>query len=157
MDQKHNVNDITSVGNFISLFYRNGVTNLSHEFAKYDIGYGQIQFLVKLYLEDGLKHDELTKIVHVDKATTTRAIGKLSDNGYVDVRQDSEDKRIYRVYLTEKAMEIREEVLAIVTAWEDQLLGALTEDESKTLFDLCNKVAIYNQWIEPSSKDNGLT
>ena len=136
-----------SIGSYLSILHRYGSCHLTHEFAKYNIGYGQIHFLMTLYQKDGLKHDALTKIVRVDKATTTRAISKLYDNGYVTVIQDDVDKRSYRVFLTEKALSIRAEALEIIDSWQQTLLRALSEDEIQQLSNIFYKIATSNELL----------
>lgn len=136
-----------SLGNYISIFYRIGSSYLSRKYETYQIGFGQYQFLLMLYLEDGLSQDELTKRVYVDKATTARAINKLKENGYVTVIIDRNDKRKHQVYLTEKSLTLKEELLTIAMEWEDKLLHSLTPEEQKTMFQLFHKISIANEWI----------
>lgn len=136
-----------SLGNYISIFYRIGSIHLSRKYETYRIGFGQYQFLIMLFLEDGLSQDELTKRVYVDKATTARAINKLKENGYVNVLVDSNDKRKHQVYLTEKSLSLKDELLSIAKGWEDKLLDALTKEEQETMFRLFHKIASTNEWI----------
>lgn len=136
-----------SLGNYISIFYRIGSSYLSHKYETYQIGFGQYQFLIMLYLEDGLSQEELTKRVYVDKATTARAINKLKENGYVTVIVDCNDKRKHQVYLTEKSLALKEELLTIAMEWENKLLHSLTPEEQKTMFQLFHKISIANEWI----------
>ena len=142
------MNDITSFSNYISLFYRTGLSLLTKEFAKYKLGYGQIQFLFQLYNQDGLRHDELTNRVHVDKATTTRAIKSLCENGYATVVQEESDKRIYKVFLTPKAYSIKEEAFEIVIRWEKKLGESLNVEEQQQLLSFCKRIAINNHLLE---------
>lgn len=136
-----------SIGNYISIFYRIGASYLSQKYQSYGIGYGQYQFLITLYFEDGLSQDELTKRIAVDKATTARAINKLKEVGYVTVKIDSVDKRVHRVMLTEKALEIKNEILEIATQWEKKLLTPLTDDDKETVQLIFKKIAVANNWI----------
>ncbi len=136
-----------SLGNYISIFYRIGSSYLSRKYETYQIGFGQYQFLIMLYLEDGLSQDELTKRVYVDKATTARAINKLKENGYVTVIVDRKDKRKHQVYLTEKSLALKEELLAIALEWENKLLHSLTPEEQTTMFQLFQKISLANEWI----------
>ena len=141
----HEIENI-AIGAYLSLFYRQGVSYLTSRFEPYHIGYGQIQFLVQLYLQDGLSNHDLTKIVRVDKATTTRALSKLYDQGDLEVKQDDMDKRKYQFYVTKQALAIKDEVIEIVTAWEQEMLSALTKEEQEVFQALCNKIAVKNEW-----------
>lgn len=129
-----------SIGSYISQFYRIGSSFLSKEYEKYDIGFGQYQFLLQLYLKDGISHDQLTELVSFDKATTTRAIKKLESEGYVKTVLNEHDKRKYHIYLTEKALVMRDKIFAISILWENNLIGSLTENELSTLVTLLKKI-----------------
>lgn len=139
--------DNISIGNYISSFYRIGTSFLAHNFEKYNIGFGQYQFLLQLYLEDGLSHEQLTQRVYVDKATTTRAVAKLCEKGYVTIKKDNADKRKYRIYLTEQADSIKNDVWMIASEWENQLLGCLDDDEVKMFSQITKKIAKKNKWM----------
>ncbi|ADZ85626.1 MarR family winged helix-turn-helix transcriptional regulator [Cellulosilyticum lentocellum] len=132
------------IGRYISYLHRLGANFLSKEYDQYEIGFGQYQFLLRLYLEDGVSHDELTEQVCVDKATTTRAIKKLEEKGYVRLAPNEKDKRKYHIYLTEKALMQKEEILEISRRWERQLIDGLEQEELNQLFYLLRKITRYN-------------
>lgn len=133
-----------SVGRYVGHFYRQRQSFLSKEYKELGIGAGQYQFLINLYLKDGLSHDELTEKMSVDKATTTRAIIKLEEAGYVRRVLNEHDKRKYHIYLTEKAISKKDEVLRIAALWENKMVGTLTEDEVITLLSIMRKIAKNN-------------
>lgn len=132
------------IGRYISYLHRLGANFLSKEYDQYEIGFGQYQFLLRLYLEDGVSHDELTEQVCVDKATTTRAIKKLEEKGYVRLAPNEKDKRKYHIYLTQKALAQKEEILEISRRWERQLIDGLEQEELNQLFYLLRKITRYN-------------
>lgn len=130
-----------TVGRYVGNFYRQGQSFLLKHYKELGIGAGQYQFLMTLYLKDGLSHDELTERMSVDKATTTRAIMKLEEEGYVTKVLNEEDKRKYHIYLTEKAISKKDEVLRISKLWEDHLIKSLTEEEVESLLYMMRKIA----------------
>lgn len=133
-----------SIGRYISHLHRIGANFLSKEYEEYDIGSGQYQFLLQLYLQDGMSHDELTEKISVDKATTTRAIKKLESSGYIKMIVHPQDKRKYLIYLTDKALQEKEEIIDISLKWNHQLVGSLSPDELDMLFALLRKIARHN-------------
>lgn len=130
-----------SIGSYIGYFYRYGQSFLCKEYKEYGIGAGQYQFLVHLYMKDGISHDELTEKMSVDKATTTRSIIKLEESGYVIRKINENDKRKYRIYLTDKAISKKEDILMIASMWEDKLIGDLSNEELEELHCLLTKIA----------------
>ena len=130
-----------SIGTYISNFYRLGTSFLSREYKDYGIGSGQYQFLFLLYEQDGVSHDLLTEKMAVDKATTTRAIMKLEEEGYVKRIVDKNDKRKYQIFLTDKAKEKKEEILEIGSRWEKRLISCLEQEEFEILQNILCKIA----------------
>lgn len=130
------------MASYISNFYRLGASFLSKEYKDFGIGSGQYQFLLSLYVEDGVSHDKLTEKMSVDKATTTRAIIKLEEEGYVNRVLDTDDKRKYKIFLTDKAKDKKDEILLIGSDWEQRLIGCLNPEEFKHLEYLFKKMLI---------------
>ncbi|MEG0320481.1 MAG: MarR family transcriptional regulator, partial [Niameybacter sp.] len=87
---------------------------------------------------------ELTERISIDKANTTRAIKKLEETGYIEMKVNEQDKRKYHIFLTEKALVAKDEILAISFRWNDHLVGMLSQDELDTLYILLRKIARNN-------------
>ncbi|MDU2064090.1 MAG: MarR family transcriptional regulator [Sporomusaceae bacterium] len=65
---------------------------------------GQFVFLTRICENPGIHFAELSQILKVDKATTTKAVQKLMKEGYVERRRDEQDKRIWHLYPSEAAL-----------------------------------------------------
>ena len=98
------------IGKYISQLYRKGGTQISKEISTFGIGQGQLMFLTQLYKQDGISQEELTEILRIDKGTTARAIKKLEEENLVTRIKDEQDRRAYKVYLTEKAKSIESNI-----------------------------------------------
>ena len=136
-------NSCQSVGKYISVIHRTGSSFLSKEFSKFNIGSGQYMYLIHLYKNDGLSQEELTEILNIDKGTTAKSIKKLETEGFVMRVKDKNDKRINRVYLTPKALEIKDEFLSSINAWENTLTSNLSYAEKEQALTLLKKIT-YN-------------
>ena len=136
-------NSCQSVGKYISIIHRTGSSFLSKEFSKFNIGSGQYMYLIHLYKNDGLSQEELTEILNIDKGTTAKSIKKLETEGFVMRVKDKNDKRINRVYLTPKAIEIKDEFLSSINAWENTLTSNLSYAEKEQAVTLLKKIT-YN-------------
>lgn len=128
-----------SISRYVNQLYRQGIVFLGKEYKEYNIGAGQYQFLVYLYMMDGLTHDELTYKIGVDKAATTRAIVKLEESGYIKRVQDVNDKRKYYIFLTDYAKEKRVEIINKSKKWEIEITKELTEQELEQFYYLFRK------------------
>ncbi|MGL4570565.1 MAG: MarR family winged helix-turn-helix transcriptional regulator [Clostridium sp.] len=129
-----------SISRYINQLYRQGVSFLGKEYKEYNIGAGQYQFLLYLYMKEGITHDELTEKIGVDKAATTRAIVKLEQSGYIKKVQDLKDKRKYYIFLTEFAKENRDSIVNVSKKWENELTGELTKEELEQFYYLFRKI-----------------
>lgn len=75
-------------------------------FKKLNLQRGQFIFLTRIHECPGINMIELSNLLRVDKATTTKAIQKLLEEGYVLRERDKEDKRMWHLYPSEKSREI---------------------------------------------------
>lgn len=129
-----------SISRYINYLYREGVSFLGSEYKEYNIGAGQYQFLVYLYVKDGITHEELTEKIGVDKAATTRAIAKLEQAGYIKRVMDEKDKRRYYIFLTEYAKQNKDKIVSVSKRWENNLVEELTDEEIEQLYNIFRKM-----------------
>ena len=127
-------------GRYISILYRLSSVFYSKEFHKFGIGAGQYMFMIHLYKNDGISQEKLSELINIDKGTTAKAIKKLEELGYVERNKDISDKRVNKIYLTEKALEIKDEFLASLTKWEDILTSNLSDEEILYGLKILNKL-----------------
>ncbi len=90
----------------LSILYRNTQKYYDHVLSSFEIGWGQIFFLFFVYEQDGITMQEITKMSEVDKATTTKSMQKLAETGYIVMKTDEKDKRVKRLYTTEKTTDL---------------------------------------------------
>jgi DNA-binding MarR family transcriptional regulator len=91
----------------------------------------------------------------IDKAATTRAVQSLMQKEYVIKQKDGLDKRFNRVFTTEKAEAIRDEVMLRASLWNVFLTEGM-DDASRTfmlkaLSDMAAKVEYIDfrkEWSE---------
>ena len=98
-------------------------------------------FLANLYRNNGLNQEELAEILNIDKGTTARAIKKLEEEGFIKREKDENDKRAYKLYVTQKAENIKEEIFEILREWEEILLCDLSEEEVIIIKSLLKKIS----------------
>lgn len=72
--------------------------------ADFEIGWGQQFYVEYLYDHPGASAQEMAQCIRVDKATLTKVIKKLLALDYIKVTADEKDKRVKRLYITEKAL-----------------------------------------------------
>lgn len=128
------------IGRYIGQIYRKGLTTISKELQEFGIGSGQYTFLLQLYQKDGISQEELSTLLSVDKATVARAIKKLEEKQLIYRIRDEQDKRYYKVFVTEKALTLKEHVLSKVNIWDETIKKNLTDEEEAQMLYLLRKI-----------------
>lgn len=90
---------------------------------------------VLLYEQDGRTQDEMAEAYTVDRAATTRSLQGLEKKGLVRREVDTFDRRIRRVYLTEKAMQYRTAIRRMADDLADALFEGMSEEEVKAFME----------------------
>lgn len=130
------------LGKYISSIHRHGQSFLNPLLDKYNLGGGHKYhiFLMNLYDNNGITLDKLSKNVRLDKVTTTRAIRKLEMEGYIYRMVSKDDKRAHKLYTTKRAEAIRADLENIFDAWNEVMLGNLSQNQRNQLFKLIEHV-----------------
>ena len=131
--------EFENIARYISEIQRMGNIFFLKELSYLGLGYGQFNFLMELYKKDGVRQEDLSLNLKIDKGTTARAIKKMEDEGFIIRTHDDKDKRANRIFLTEKAISHKENVYKIARRWEDNLTKNLTNEEKKIILNLLKK------------------
>ena len=125
-----------SLGRLIACLHRHARSYFEKELAPFGLGSGVLHVLMNLLHHDSINQQELSEHVHVDKATTTRAVTKLVKMGYVRREKDQTDKRAYRLFVTPKARETAPEIRKVLYSWTAILAEGLTDEEKEVALRL---------------------
>jgi DNA-binding MarR family transcriptional regulator len=101
---------------------------------------GQEMVLNELWREDGLRGGEVAERLRVEPPTMTRTLRRLEGCGLLERRQDPEDARSSRFYLTQRARNLREPVSELWDRVEERTVAGLSEREREDLRRLLLKV-----------------
>ncbi|KZE67133.1 MarR family transcriptional regulator [Fictibacillus phosphorivorans] len=72
------------------------------EFKEYDLTKGQYLYLVRICENPGIIQEKLAEMIKVDRTTAARAIKKLEMNGFIEKKDDQQNKKIKKLFPTEK-------------------------------------------------------
>ena len=133
-----------SIGRLISVLHRQFQVYLNVALKDVGISSSEYVFLVTLFIEEGISQDELSARILIDKAATARAIKSLEDRGYVRREIDDKDKRIKRVYCTDKAKAYEAQIRKALASWTKFLTEDIDDETENmvftTLLHMSNKV-----------------
>ncbi|MCM3217709.1 MarR family winged helix-turn-helix transcriptional regulator [Niallia taxi] len=110
------------------------------EFKEYDLTKGQYLYLVRIYENPGIIQEKLAEMIKVDRTTAARAIKKLEINGFIEKRQDETNKKIKKLFPTEKGENVYPLLKRESDYSDKSALAGLTEQETELLYDLLKKV-----------------
>jgi DNA-binding MarR family transcriptional regulator len=83
---------------------------------------------------------ELSVALSVPFSTATRIIDGMVEDGYVKRMPDPEDRRIVKVALTSKGMQLHNMIEKVTAEHVQQILSVLSAEEQEALFRLIGKV-----------------
>ena len=91
--------------------------------------HGQPPMLFALWAQDGQTHTELAARLHIQPATMSKMVQRMEHAGFVGRRDDPEDQRVSRVFLTDTGRAIKENVHQVWRTLEDETFAGFTLEE----------------------------
>ena len=96
----------TSIGFLLSKAYQRGWAIMREEIEPYDLTPPQFGLLAFLWLQDGLTQVELSEKGQIDRTTIGGLVDRLEKIGLVERRQHPQDRRAYKIHLTERGRDL---------------------------------------------------
>lgn len=93
----------------------------------------QARTLVHVSRDQGIRQVDLAARLEIQPITLGRLIDQLSELGVVERRSCPEDRRAYRLYLTQRADPYLETIKRVSTELQRQALVGLSESEVETV------------------------
>lgn len=93
-----------------------------------------------IYSHENCSQDDVSVALKTDKTTVGKALASLENKACVIREQDSADKRIKRLSLTETGHKKVAELLDIHNNWLRDIMTCLSEDEQKQFENYCERL-----------------
>lgn len=110
------------------------------EFKEYDLTRGQYLYLIRICENPGIIQEKLADMIKVDRTTASRAIKKLEANGFIEKQADAANRKIKRIYPTEKGKAVSPSISRENEHSEQVALQGLSEKETALLSGLLQRV-----------------
>jgi DNA-binding MarR family transcriptional regulator len=110
------------------------------EFKEYDLTKGQYLYLVRICENPGIIQEKLAEIIKVDRTTAARAIKKLEMNGFIEKKDDQHNKKIKKLFPTEKGKSVYPFIKRENNHSNEVALEGFSEEEVETIFYLLQRV-----------------
>ena len=125
---------------YITKIARNAQQFSLQEPRDHHLGPSEYECLHCLRAKNGLTHDELSKMMQIDKSAVTRIITNLECKGYVTRTVSEADRRCKHIYLTPEAREIRTTSQSVENVFYDWLFEGLDAEEEAQFMKTLTKL-----------------
>lgn len=135
--------------------------SFDRELAPIGITRSQWWVLAFISRKDGLPQTQLAKELDVGKVALGSLIDRLQNSGFVERRADEKDRRVKRVFLTEKANKLIKKIVPLTERFNERILEGVPREDleltSRTLFAMKqNLIALATEQEEDEgNQDNG--
>lgn len=109
---------------------------LDKQLAPFGLNNSQYMFLIKICRSPGILQDSLLDMFYVHPSNIVRTIAALEKHGLITRSPNDKDKRTCKLYPTNRALSVIDEVQAVCEKTESILLWDISEAEQKLLMKL---------------------
>lgn len=117
----------------VQRYYEAGLTN-------FEITPVQFYVLSNLLGNDGAKFKDLAKSVGIDGSTLTGILDRMERGGFVERRDDPEDRRSLLVFLTEKSKEIGPDMINLAARLDCDIRKQFDEADFATFVKVLDQL-----------------
>jgi len=110
------------------------------EFKKFDLTKGQYLYLVRICENPGIIQEQLVDMIKVDRSTATRALQKLVMNGFIEKKEDPNNKKIKRLFPTNKGKTVYPYIKRENEHSDLVALDGFSEKEAEITFALLQRI-----------------
>lgn len=98
--------------------------------------------LTALYAREGVTQSELSDFMDLEKATLGRLLDRLEEKEWVERKPDPDDRRIKRVYLTDKVQGLMRKLRAIAADIRSEAVAGLSPEEHESFVDILLQIKL---------------
>lgn len=108
---------------------------ISAQVEEYGIKQGQFEYFLLIYSSPGINQLELAKMKNVGKASVTKALKILEDDGFIKRITDEKDRRNILCYITGKGEAIAENLVTIKKEAERDLFVGFNDNDKEMFYN----------------------
>ena len=99
-------------------------------------------YLAEICRNPGISQDQQAKRICINKSNIARQAAALEEEGFIRRCSCEADKRVMRLYPTQKTLDLMPQISQILHSWSSYLTQDLTEDEKALLDNLLAKMKV---------------
>jgi MarR family transcriptional regulator for hemolysin len=96
----------------------------------------QWQVLAHLARNQGIHQGALADLLEIEPITLVRILDRLQSAGLIERRHHAADRRVWRLYLTEAAHPILDQIRTIAAATREEAFAGMAPEDRERLVDL---------------------
>lgn len=112
---------------------RCGVEYRTEKFAPMGLKACHGSYLQEICANPGISQEQLAKTICINKSNVARQAAALEEGGFLERRSCGEDKRVLRLYPTQKTLELLPQINAITEDWQHWLVQDLDAEQQLLL------------------------
>lgn len=98
------------------------------------------RYLREICRNPGIFQEQLTESVLVNKSNVARQVAALEEGGFLERKACGKDKRMLRLYPTEKTLALMPRIEEILDSWDKTLLQDLSDVEQELLEEMLQRI-----------------
>lgn len=115
--------------NGLSIIVRYSRTFCEHKLKEFDIGFPEQVILMYLSEYGSVNQEDIAKYFMIDKGAIAKTSSKLEDKGFVERRENPDDKREKKMVLSDKGRQMITYMRKILEEWNECYLKGLTAED----------------------------
>jgi DNA-binding MarR family transcriptional regulator len=88
-----------------------------------------IGYVLILITKDGVPATKIAPLMGMSTSSLTRLLKTMETDGLIYRQSDLQDKRVVRIFLTEKGVQLREKAKAVVLNFNEKLFNKISKKE----------------------------
>ena len=109
-------------------------------FEKNDLTLNEYTVLLRIRVQGVATQQDLVKLFKVSDAYIAKLMRKFEDMGYIERKENPENRRTKIIEITADGIKKTEEYIDVIQKWEDNVTSNVNEDEIKTLKEILFKI-----------------
>ena len=123
-----------------SILHRQSDVFLSRRLSDLGLNATQFAYLMCLSENPGSSQEQLSSLMRIDKGSVSKSVHQLVNLGYITYTISETDKRQYKLYPSEKTLDLLPQFQEIVMEYENYITRELTPIEAEILRSLLGKL-----------------
>ncbi len=107
---------------------------ISSKVEKHGIKQGQYEYFLHIFSSPGINQLELARLINVGKASVTKALKILEDDGFIRREADAKDRRNTLCYITEKGEKIVDSLMDVKIKAQDELFKGFKNEDINSFY-----------------------